>query len=250
MKISQSLIKEVLKQDHCPKQIYFSFVEGRDLMAPSENMILGRYFESEILGACRGGEIQEAKTKQNGEKYKVYSDVDMNIQFAEKVLKSLGIYVENGKSQVSLESELLSGNIDHQNRDLENPGIMANYDLKWTATAMDDKWNGWGDPETRADDHLQATHYTLLTHEITGEWWPFYFLVFGKSNWVKVIRIKVTEDRLRLHKQLIAGTSAKIRQYSESGFKGNGDFNKCQKCPFKADCPDKKEIPKIETLTI
>ena len=68
MKISQSLIKEVLKQDHCPKQILFSFEQGKELYEPSENMLLGRYFESELLGACRGGEKQEAKFLKGGEK--------------------------------------------------------------------------------------------------------------------------------------------------------------------------------------
>lgn len=250
MKISQSLIKEVQKPDHCPKQIYYSFIEGKDLIDPSENMILGRYFESELLGSCRGGEKQEARLLKNGSKGKPFEDCDDLVIFAKETLKSIGIDVSEGKSQVDIISELLSGAIDHVNKDIENPDILANYDLKWTATKEDDRWNGWGDPESKDDAKIQATHYTLVTHEATGEWRPFYFLVFGKDKWVKIIRFKISPERLNNHKELIAHTANVIREYAEKDYKGNGSFNKCQSCPFKDICPDRKLKPEIETIII
>lgn len=250
MKISQSLIKECMNPGHCPKQIYFSFVEGKDLLEPSENMLLGRYFESELLGACRGGEIQEAKIQKNGSKYKVYSDCDELIVWAEDVLALLGLNVKEGESQVQCESELLSGNIDHVNKDLIDPSIEANYDLKWTATKEDDIWNGWGDPDSKGEAKIQASHYTLLTYEITGEYRPFYFLVFGKDKWVKVLRFKITEEGINHHKQLIANTAAMVREYAENNYKGNGNFNKCQSCPFNQICPDRALKPEIENIYV
>lgn len=250
MKISQSLIKEGLKTDHCPRQIYYSFVEGKDLIEPSENMLLGRYFESELLGACVGGEKQEARTIRGGAKSKPFSDCDDLVIFAGEVLKSMGLDLTKGKSQVHHESELLSGNIDHVNFDLEEPEKLANYDLKWTATKEDDQWNGWGDPDTKGDAKIQASHYTLLTYEITGEYRPFYFLVFGKDKWVKVLRFKITPEGMTHHKQLIANTAEMIRRYADEDYKGNGSFNKCQSCPFKEFCPDRTTKPEIENIYV
>ena len=299
MKISQSLIKEVQKQEHCPKQVYYAFVEGKDLIEPSENMILGRYFESELLGACRGGEKQEAvrlkpkslkpsssagkkelikyindndtnrfsvEGKTNiqlkdyvkimpsnliqGEKAKPFLDCDQLVEFAREVMKGLGLIVEDGESQIDVESETLKGAIDHRNRDIKDPSRKANYDVKWTATKEDDRWNGWGDPETKADAIIQAAHYTLVSYEKTGEWMPFYFLVFGKSKWVKVLQFVFDEQSIEQHKERIRYTSYAIGEHANNDFKGNGSFNKCMSCPFKNDCPDKALKPEIETINV
>lgn len=294
MKISQSLIKEVQKPDHCPKQIYYSFVEGKDLIEPSDAMLMGRYFETGLLGACRGGEVQEATYSQinlkpnksankpakveflksrghdvegltvseldeklrfepaeyiNGEKHKPYQDCDELIGWAKEVLSLVGLDIEKGDSQKDIETELLSAAIDHRNINIDGDGL-ANYDIKWTATKEDDRWNGWGDPESMTDTHIQAVHYTLASYEETGKWMPFYFLVFGKDYWVKIIRYKITQEAINIHKKRISDTSATIREYAEKDYKGNGSFNKCQQCPFKDICPDKALKPEIETITI
>lgn len=250
MKISQSLIKEVAKQDHCPRQIYYSFVEEKEMLIPSEAMILGRYFESELLGSCRGGAKQEPRLLKNGSKGKPFSDCDNLVKFALEVFENLGIKVEEGESQLDVRTELLKGAIDHRNKDIKDPTRKANYDVKWTATKEDDRWNGWGLPEEKDDAIIQAAHYTLVSYEETGEWMPFYFLVFGKDKWVKVLQYIFDEESIERHKDRIRYTSSKLREYDESGFKGNGSFNKCQSCPFKEECPDKATAIEIETINI
>ncbi|MDV3536800.1 hypothetical protein CMU91_14875 [Elizabethkingia anophelis] len=295
LKISQSLIKEVLKTDHCPKQVYYSFIMGKELIDPSEVMLLGRYFESELLGACRGGDIQEAKyletslkpkttdvkevklryVKEKGGynasdknhkeldeiirnlpkdvikvKAKPYEDCDALIEFAKNTLLSIGLDISKGKSQVEVISETLSGNIDHENFDLINPLLKANYDAKYTETVETDRWNGWGDPESKEDAEIQAAHYSILCLEAFGEIRPFYFLVFGKTKWVKILRFDLTEDTLNKHRARIYHTALKIREYSENNYKGNGNFNKCNKCPFNDICEDRKMIPEIEIVNI
>ncbi|WP_027380800.1 hypothetical protein [Chryseobacterium daeguense] len=299
MLISQSLIKEVLKQDHCPKQIYFSFVMGYELYDPSENMLLGRYFESELLGACRGGLKQEPnrlmptslkpkstakkedlikyirdndttgfdyvgknntelaefikfmpKNEIPGEKTKAFLDCDNLILFAKDVFNKIGLDISKGKSQVELKSKTLSGNIDHENEDLQDKTKIANYDLKWTATKEDDRWNGWGDPENDIDSEIQAAHYSLVSYEKTGKWRPFYFIVFGKDKWVKIFQFKLTHDAIDRHKERISHTASIIREYAENNYKGNGSFNKCISCPFYDICEDKSTTINIETITI
>lgn len=293
-KISQSLIKEVMKTDHCPKQIYYSFVEGKDLIEPSEVMLKGRYFESELIGACRGGEKQPAKYSQvnlkpnksaskaakvkflidrghkvegltvkdldeklkyepaeyvNGDKLQSYKDLDEIVNFAKEVCTRIGLDLDKGESQADLQSETLKGAIDHINKDLESD-ILANYDVKYTDTKEDDRWNGWGNPEDKFDAQLQAIHYTLLSYEIFNEWRPFYFLVFGKDKWVKIIRFKITHTALDEHKIRISNVAETIREYSLNNYKGNGSFNKCIACPFNSICDDVNQKPEIETFDI
>jgi len=248
MKISQSLIKEVLKQDHCPKQILFSFEQGKELYEPSENMLLGRYFESELLGACRGGEKQEAKFLKGGEKATAYRECDKLIEFAKECFNSIGFETKFGRSQINVETEFLVLNIDHLSSYFK--GKKAIIDVKWTATKPDDRWNGWGDFDSMTDQHIQACHYTLGMFEKTGEWFPFYFFVFGKDFWFRPIKVSLTENAINVHKSRISYTTEKIRQYSENNFKGNGDFNKCYSCPFKNECEDKAVLPEIETFLI
>lgn len=298
MKITQSLIKEVMKQDHCPKQVYYSFVEGIEMIDPSDVMLLGRYFESELLGSCRGGLKQEAirlspksnKPKSNankkelisyierkdhnyvtegksvkelqdhikfmptdesqGAKSKPYQDCDNLIDFAKNVFEVLGLDIRNGESQIEVNTNLLRAAIDHRNIDIKNPSRKANYDLKYTATKEDDRWNGWAYPEGKDDAIIQAAHYTLVSYEETGIWMPFYFLIFGKDKWVKVIQYVFDENSIEQHKSRISHTSAKIREYSENGFKGNGSFNKCNSCPFNTECPDRSNVIDIEIVKI
>lgn len=297
MKITQSLIKAIQDPNHCPKQIYYSFVEGLEVNDPTEPQLIGRYFESELLGACRGGEKQKPKmigikskkpskhqskkikleylhskgvtnldnlTSEElffeiakmpddyteGEKASAYIDCDKLIEFARSVFDKLGINLSEGESQFRLESEFLVANIDHVNTDLVDSSIKANYDLKWTATKEDDRWNGWGDPESKLDAIIQAAHYTLTSYEVYGEWRPFYFIIFGKDKWVKIIRYKFTKDSIQKHKERIAYTASKIKEYAKTKYKGVGTLNKCVSCRFYEVCSDKSTIPEIETITI
>lgn len=295
MKISQSLIKEVQKSDHCPKQIYFSFVKGIEIEDVPEGWIIGRYFESELLGSCRGGNKQEAKYKQinlkplksenkpvkikflqsrgidtegltvkeldekiqfepsqyiNGDKLQPYLDCDELVVFAKEVFNKIGLDISKGESQLDVESELLKGAIDHRNKDIEDSSKLANYDLKWTATSENDRWNGWGNPEDKFDAITQAAQYTLISFEETGEWMPFYFLVFGKAKWVKIIRYQFTNDSINQHKSKIAYTSEMIREYALNNYKGNGSFNKCNSCSFNQDCEDRSKKPEVEIYQV
>lgn len=257
LSISQSLIKEVLKHDHCPRQIMYSFIEGKEMHEPSEAMTMGRYFESQLLGSCRGGDIEQAKYYSKsgngykaGDKMKPFADCDQLVGFSKGVMLKLGIEIEIGLSQVQISNSGISGNIDHINNDIKDPTRKAIYDVKWTATKEDDRWNGWGDIENKQDAHIQAVHYVLTYFKTHGQYPPFYFLIFGKDKWAKIVSVKITPERLAQHEELIAHTARVIKDYAENGFKGNGSFNKCVTCAFYNECEDKATIAEIETITI
>lgn len=248
--ISQSLIKELQKPDHCPRQIMYSFIEGKELFEHSDAMKIGRYFETKLLGSCRGGDIQEATLLKNGEKAKAYSDTDRLVVFAKSVFKNLGITLEDAPTQVQLSKDGISGNIDLVSNDIVNKKRAAIYDIKWTGTQEDDRWNGWADPESKYDAHLQAAHYVLLYHAIHGVYPPFYFIIFGKDHWVKVLKVNITPEYIEAHRNIIAYCASTMKQYADDGYKGKGTFNKCIACPLYADCTDRATIPEIQSITI
>ena len=250
--ISQSLIKEVQKYDYCPRQVFFSFYEGKELVDPSEPMILGRYFETELLGSCRGGEKQEARKLKNGTLSKPFIDCLEGVYFAKKTLRKIGLNIEDGKSQLRVKKDGLVASIDHRNKDISDPTKLANYDVKWTKTEADDRWRGWGLPEEKDDAIIQAVHYTYVSYLETGKWLPFYFLIFGfsKNKWVKILKYKFSDIIFENHKSLIIDTKNEIKTHQKTNFKGNGDFNKCISCLFLKECPDASKSPKIEQINI
>ena len=281
MKISQSLIKAI-EQPHCAKQIYFSFVEGKELREASESMKIGRYFESELIGAARDG-IEPAKYKEplkadiireldkkgieynkkmlvpelkelgikngldlRGEKLKPYQDCDELIKMAKEQFKKLGL--DDFESQVHVKTDLLNGTIDMVAHDIENPLQLANYDIKWTGLKIDDRWQGWDNVEEKREAEIQAAHYTQITEELTGERRPFYYLVFGKDLWFRIFKVNLSNDAIMTHRNRIANTAATIREYALNDYKGTGGFNMCLKCPFWDICEDRKEIPEVENV--
>lgn len=253
LKISQSLVKEIQNPNHCPKQVYYSFVEGKELRPTSEPMLVGRYFESELLGACAGGSKQEPGLNAKGEKYAAYQRADRTIDFARNVFKNIGLEVKKGTSQKYVKTDLLSGNIDHINFDLQDKSKLAIYDVKWTGTKEDDRWNGWADVESKLDAHIQAMHYVYIMFIETGVYMPFYFLIFGEQkdyNWFRAVRIVVTEEALENYKRQLANVATTIKHYHDTNYKGNGNYNKCASCPFASICPDKTSTIEIETIYI
>lgn len=256
--ISQSLIKMAFQKDHCPKQLYYSFVEGRELIEPSDNMILGRYFESELLGCCRGGVKEPAKLYSKngagynkGDKMKPFVEIDGLVEFARDIMNKLSIKVDN--IQQELIKDYLKASIDLESNDIVSINDRALYDVKLTLTKEDDRWNGWGDPESKTDAHLQAIHYVYTYYKAHGIYPPFYFLVFGLNGgnkWVKVIRFRMNSETIELHEERIKYVANIINEYATNNWQGNGSFNKCLSCPFWSDCPDKSTSPKVETYEI
>ena len=126
-------------------------------------------------------------------------------------------------------------------------GELCWIDIKYTDTQEDDRWNGWGSPEEM--DHTQALFYVWLWHQMTGKYIPFYYLVFGKSGWVKFIRVDIDEDTM-------ASFEVQLQDHAETLQSGSfnpepiGKYNVCRECPYLEDCHKATRIPQVETVTV
>ena len=249
MKISQSLIKEIQKKSVCPREIKFNYIDGIQRES-SDVQHKGNYFEYYILGSCYNNKVPTYALLKSGEKPTAQKALDELIIYAKDVLNLVGLDLSKGESQVTIETKECVAHIDHINFDLENKKKKALYDVKYTETAMDDRWNGWGDFDSKTDSHIQAAHYITLYHEKHHEWIPFYFLVFGKSKWVRIIKVELSEERYDLHQRDIELAQAVLSAYEENDFPAVGEFNKCLNCSFNEICTEKVTKPNIETATI
>lgn len=247
--ISQSLIKDVLPQSACPKQIGHKYIEGQRT-PPSELMLRGQYFEHHLIGATRGGEVPELTKLKKGGKSQAEKDLEELITYARIILDAMKLDVSKGESQVEIQVDGLEGHIDHINTDIQNPARKAIYDVKYTETKYDDRWNGWADFESLTDAKIQAAQYVKLYHAMHGQYIPYYFLIFGKSFWCRIIKVVVTAAGMAIHNNRIDITKERMMQWNEEGWPAKPEFYKCLKCHFSDKCKFVATIPDIETYQI
>jgi hypothetical protein len=228
--ITQSLIKEIDK-DGCSIAIKH-FLSGTKTK-PSEAMLCGLYFEHYLIGGCRGGQVPEFKALKNGNKPKAQTDLDELIKRSKHILEANNIIIH--EVQPEYKSDDIVGHFDAMG---EIDGEKCIIDVKWTATREDDKWNGWALPEAKTEAHLQATHYvyTYYLKTFSQERLPFYFLVFGKSGWIKKIRFNITKAALEQHDEKIREARAKLKAIIDNNFAYEPHFGQCSACRYKDSC--------------
>lgn len=249
MAISQTLIKAVLQQDACPLQLRRRFIDGEQI-PPSDLMNRGKYFEHYLIGATRGGEVPVIEKLKKGGISQAEKDLNELITYAKVILDDIGLDVSKGQSQVELKSGLLEGHLDHINADIMNPDRKAIYDVKYTETRYDDRWNGWADFDSMVDQKIQASQYIMLYQLTHGHYVPYYFLVFGKSFWCRIIKVVVTEQTMVFHRNRIAATQDKIAEWSQKNWPAAPEFVKCGNCHFNSTCKQVATKPTIEIFQI
>lgn len=185
-----------------------------------------------------------------GEAGKAQRDLDDLVLYAKNILTILGIDPSLGETQVRIESDTLQGHLDHVNVDFQDPTRKAIYDLKYTETKENDRWAGWLDFSNNFNARTQATHYVNLYHEKHGVWLPFYFLIFGKTKWAKIIKASITEEGLSGHDFTIESCKQQFADLEVNGFPAKAAFNKCVKCDFYKICEQKRIVPEVEEYSI
>ena len=244
-KISQSLIRELLNEDSCKRYVYEVF--WNQVETPSSiTMKKGLLFESLLIGSSRGGvyDGEDFPKLKSGKPTKGELDVRQLAESSKDVLKDMGI--EPIDVQPEWETDTLIG----------HPDLTANYkgekiliDIKYTETKEDDnvRWNpfAWGG-DIRNKDYTQAIHYVYMCHLITGEYLPFYYLIFGKSGWVKFVRVKIKPETLEMHKNIVKNLEEDVLDFQPYPI---NDYSVCKKCSLFDICDEATKLPnQIEVI--
>jgi hypothetical protein len=247
MNISQSLMNQVLEKP-CPYAIKLEWLDKKR-SEPSDLMKRGHYFEYCVIGDSSSEAPQLDKLK-NGGKSQAEKDIDDLVVIAKKTLEGFGLELGNSQTQLRLEVNGKSGLIDLVANDIEDRTRKAIYDIKYTETKYDDRWNGWADIESRPTAKRQARHYIHLWKEIHGEWLPYYFVIFGKSGWCRIIKCIVTAESMAIHAREIEVVSDMLSKWKAEGWKADPSYEKCRDCRVAQFCEYYKVLPDIEQASI
>ena len=240
--ISQSLIK-LLDKTECAEEVKH-YLQGTETK-PSEAMLCGLYFEHYLIGGCRGGQVPTFKPLKSGAKPKAELDLIELIDKSKEILEANNIEILEVQPEYKFDDV-----VGHLDAIGTINGHKAIIDVKWTATREDDKWNGWADATFKEDAHIQALHYTWVFYMATGEMLPFYFLVFGKGGWVKLIHIDINIDLLDRHEDKINETRQKLKAIIDSKFESEPNIAMCGSCRYKNVCSKRSLKLKTEKIIL
>lgn len=256
-KVTQSAIKGFFDDTKCKIRWSRIYQNGEQIDDSDPEGVLnkGLYFEYHLLGATRDGKPPKPFPLTNrGGKYKWHEDLDNQIEEARMVMKKLQI------KPVRIQGEITAGT-DQAHYDLialfEDPQHLSTlnlnqtslclFDIKWTETRKDDKWKGWAEPEYNQDAMIQAKHYIHVFFKATGVLIPFYFLVFGKTGWVRLIRVGVTDGALAAHHNLILRYQQKLQEFQPYPIR---DWETCLSCGFLSSCEYSVDRPIVQEILI
>jgi hypothetical protein len=260
--LSQSFMNDAIKNDICPaylKNKYIDLIEEREEEDTKNAMFKGRYFEWHLLGATRDG-IEPIFDKNTIGKKDLYGrkdfrpaaeiEMDLIVENASELLYSMGLDPDEGEKQKEVISEDFIGHLDWVTRDLKNPDRKAIYDVKYTETKIDDRFIGWADFESKHESRLQAIHYIIMMYLETGEYMPFYFLIFGKSGWVRVIKVEMTSEGLTWHENTVKRVKERVELWKKTGWIAVPEYNKCIRCGYMSICKQRAISPNIEVFRL
>ena len=243
MKISQSAIKSFYDENFCELKWEKFFVEGYR-STPTAAMIDGLVFEELTIGSTRDNEsfIGMIPRLKNGNVSKREADLVYLSEFAKKTMKDLDIKII--EVQPEWETDTLIG---HPDALITYKGNKAIMDLKYTGVKEDEscRWNpyAWSDLEYK--DFRQALHYVEMYYQKEGEYLPFFYLVFGKSGWVKFISVDITSSALDDYRMLLDTFRADLKSFTPKPIKS---YKICRKCPIL--CNKRTETPNIINIEI
>lgn len=243
MKISQSAIKSFYDENFCELKWEKFFVEGYR-STPTAAMIDGLVFEELTIGSTRDNEsfIGMIPRLKNGNVSKREADLVYLSEFAKKTMKDLDIKII--EVQPEWETDTLIG---HPDALITYKGNLAIMDLKYTAIREDEscKWNPYAWSDLKYKDFRQALHYVEMYYQLYDVYLPFFYLVFGKSGWVKFISVDITSNAMEDYRMLLNTFSKDLQDFAPKPIK---NYSICRKCEL--NCTKRTNKPNVINIEI
>jgi hypothetical protein len=120
-------------------------------------------------------------------------------------------------------------------------GRKAIVDCKYTETAENDFRNGWGDLDSKSN--IQPVHYVYMSKFIYGEYLPFYYWIFGKTGWVKLVKVEVMPTAIEEHEFNLERHREHLAEFKPQPA---NSYNKCRTCHHWDYCDYKTTLPTID----
>ena len=247
--LSQSLLRNFWQEDTCFKAIEEQYIKGRNI-PQTEPMLCGLVFEHYLIGGTRDGSIPSFPLLKSGKPPKIEGDMMELVERSKPTLEALGIVTKelqpewvvpyNDAFELGAHPDIL-GSINYNGHQEE-----CILDIKWTGGRYEDKWNGWADISMHIEKQWQPKHYVYMYYKMTKKIVPFYFLVFGKSGWKRLIKCVITKEQIDQHGRIIEETIKEIGERMMIGWEASPECNKCQACAFSEGCESFSHLPKVQ----
>ena len=240
-KISQSALKSFYDPKVCEIKWEEMFVNGYRT-PPSPAMLDGLVFEELTIGGSRGGEVYEIPKLKSGKPSKRETDLLKLSKDAKQTMIDLEIEL------VEVQPEWVVNDLSgHPDALIKYKGNEALMDLKYTGVKEDDscRWNpfAWHDLEHK--DFTQALHYVEMYYLMRGIYLPFFYLVFGKSGWVKFISIDITAETMNTYRERLDQFRSDLIDFKPQPI---NNYTICRKCAIL--CNKRTEKPNVMTIEI
>lgn len=244
-RLSQSAIKAHRRESEPDGCMYRFRLQYLDHVRPDDTaewtaLKKGLLFERLVIGASRGDDALLLPKLKSGEPTKEERDL---IELADTVKPIMGKMFTIVTVQPSLVTDTRQG---HPDAIIRVDDRWAILDLKYTETAPDDRWRGWGNVAEM--DHTQALDYVDLYHELNGEWLPFYYLVCGKSGWMRFIKINIMPETLAAHRERVEWLIREIR--GTKSWEPTRSFTTCAGCQLASKCDKRVTVPQVEDYAV
>lgn len=260
IRISQSLIKNLGREDACPRRIMEVYVNNLKT-DPNEAQLKGMLFEYHITASAGiSGQVPIEPVGTGNKRYVDFVRVEEQAFFVRDVL--LPHYgFELYASDVELSTEFASphlpvpitvrGRLDAIGLREGKPCII---DFKATATIdSPHAMYAWKSPSTM--DHTQAYLYMWLyarNREVNWNGYipDFYYIVaeWGPKKDYEIIRVKWNALKVMEVEQAIIAGHSLMRQHHADGWPEIPSFYECRGCPVRHACAKRKTFKEIKTV--
>lgn len=268
IKISQSLIKELKKENYCPRRIKASYIDGLEGYT-TNRQLKGNYFEYKTLKSTdKFGNVPELPKLKNGKASAEEIRIIEQALAFEKHKKNekfeITILATNVSIELNYADVTLSGRIDFLGTIKYSNGTIANLigDLKLTGEFQSYGDFCWNRPEFM--DHTQAIMYQFLVKEYFNSEEPseikelldkdkethFIYFVYDYSTKKQYSFIRVLYNSMREAelKEDIRKTHIAMLEMQEQNFPYNASYDDCKKCPLKKECTKRQTIRDIKQI--
>lgn len=254
--ITQSGLRYFYDWSTCKIRWYRQYVLDHEY-PPTDVMLKGQVFEHHVIGGTRDGNVpvlpRKKPTKaeeEQGIEGALYAD---GVRLMELVDSAKVMIDKMGIKVTEVQPEWKAGNLvahpdclvefHNDQHTAYHKKLLAIFDIKYTETRYDDKWNGWSNVEDRPEKWIQPIHYVYVYYLQFGEILPFYYLIFGKSGWVRLLKMEITESDIAAH---IVGIQKLRDDLGKFTPKPINKYNTCKDCSFRDNCDFKLKLPEVQ----
>jgi len=122
-------------------------------------------------------------------------------------------------------------------------------DVKYTETDINDYKRGWASlgQVDGAKKNTQELMYVYMCEKIFGKYLPFYYLIFGKTGWIRFVKMEIKPMALEAWEGDLEIFRTTLKSWTPQP---PNNYNKCCNCPHFEYCESKTTLPAEEIVTV